>query len=209
MIGLIKKDLLFVKGISRLVLIFLLFLFIVIFAQDGFNFYYILPCIVFLVHFSTFSYDEFNNWDAYAISFPVKRKDIVKAKYLSGIIMMLLAFLVTVVILIGISIFKDMPIVDAIKSIVTTISIILVFESLMLPFVYKFGSEKGRIISIVGLFLVVALVGFILSKLNVFDNIGLMKFVMDFHYIIAPIGAIIIIVVSYFASRFIYERKEF
>ena len=162
MIGLIKKDLLFVKGISRLVLIFLLFLFIVIFAQDGFNFYYILPCIVFLVHFSTFSYDEFNNWDAYAISFPVKRKDIVKAKYLSGIIMMLFAFLVTVVILIGISIFKDMPIVDAIKSIVTTISIILVFESLMLPFIYKFGSEKGRIISIVGLFLVVALVGFIL-----------------------------------------------
>ena len=103
--GLIKKDLLFVKGISRLVLLFLLFLFIVLFVQDGFNFYYILPFIVFLVHFSTFSYDEFNNWDAYAISFPVKRKDIVKAKYLSGIIMMLLAFLVTVVILIGISIF--------------------------------------------------------------------------------------------------------
>ena len=209
MTGLIKKDLLFVKGISRLVLLFLLFLFIVLFVQDGFNFYYILPFIVFLVHFSTFSYDEFNNWDAYAISFPIKRKDIVKAKYLSGVIMMFLAFLGTVFILIGISFFKDVQIIDAIKRIITTISIIIAFESLMIPFIYKFGSEKGRIISIVGLFLLVALVGFILSKLNVFDDIGLMKFVMDFHYIIAPIGAIIIIVVSYFASRFIYERKEF
>ena len=97
MLGLVKKDLLMIKGNIRQVILFLVVFLILAFQEN--NIIVIVPVFVsMMVFITTFSYDEYNKWDAYAISLPVSRKNIVKAKYVASIILWAIALLVTVVI---------------------------------------------------------------------------------------------------------------
>ena len=97
MLGLVKKDLLMIKGNIRQVILFLVVFLILAFQEN--NIIVIVPVFVsMMVFITTFSYDEYNKWDAYAISLPVSRKNIVKAKYVASIILWVIALLVTVVI---------------------------------------------------------------------------------------------------------------
>ncbi len=84
--GLIIKDLLIVKSNLKIILV-LLFVYGLMSFQGSMDLTFILPFISIVIMISTFSYDTYNNWDAYVISLPDGRKNSVKAKYLVTIIL--------------------------------------------------------------------------------------------------------------------------
>ena len=209
MLGLIKKDLLMIKGNLRQAILFLV-VFIILALQEN-NIIVIVPVFVSMMIFmTTFSYDEYNKWEAYAISLPVSRKNIVKAKYFASIILWTIALLVTAVITVVMGIFEqNINYSEMIGMILGCVFSIVLLEALMFPLIFKFGVEKGRIGVFIGVFVIAALLGFIFTGIDLENANGFIEFFNNYYYILIPLVAVILMVISYFVSKKIYLKKEF
>ena len=209
MLGLIKKDLLMIKGNLRQVILFLVVFLILAFQEN--NIIVIVPVFVSMMIFmTTFSYDEYNKWEAYAISLPVSRKNIVKAKYFASIILWAIALLVTAVITVVMGIFEqNINYSEMIGMILGCVFSIVLLEALMFPLIFKFGVEKGRIGVFIGVFVIAALLGFIFTGIDLENANGFIEFFNNYYYILIPLVAVILMVISYFVSKKIYLKKEF
>ena len=206
--GLIKKDLLMIKGNLKYALLFLV-VFIIISLEDVSIIYYIPTFISMMIFITTFSYDEYNSWDAYAISMPVSRKDIVKSKYIASIILIFIAVIFTLIIslIIGL-VYNNINFQEIIANVLICAASIIILEAIMFPLIYKFGVEKGRIGIFVGIFGMALLIGFLLKNFNVDAN-NFIVFFDKYYYLIIPITLIIVLVISYLISKKIYWKKEF
>ena len=209
MLGLIKKDLLMIKGNLRQTILFLV-VFIILALQEN-NIIVIVPVFVSMMIFmTTFSYDEYNKWEAYTISLPVSRKNIVKAKYFASIILWAIALLVTAVITVVMGIFEqNINYSEMIGMILGCVFSIVLLEALMFPLIFKFGVEKGRIGVFIGVFVIAALLGFIFTGIDLENANGFIEFFNNYYYILIPLVAVILMVISYFVSKKIYLKKEF
>lgn len=106
MLGLIKKDLLLIKAnLKSMIIIFVIY--IMLAFQGTFDVTFIIPIIGIMLFISTFSYDDFNNWNSYAVTLPNGRKNVVRAKYIVSIILMIILAVVAFFIGIGISYIKQ------------------------------------------------------------------------------------------------------
>ena len=94
MLGFIKKDLLLIKGNLKS-LIFVILIYFLLMATGDFDISFIPPFLSTMIMLSTFSYDNYNNFDAYGITLPNGRRNIVLAKYLSTIILVIITTIVT------------------------------------------------------------------------------------------------------------------
>lgn len=209
MLGLVKKDLLMIKGNIRQVILFLVVFLVLAFQEN--NIIVIVPVFVsMMVFITTFSYDEYNKWDAYAIALPVSRKNIVKAKYVASIILWVIALLVTVVIT-GIMGFFEQNInyFEMFGMILGCVFSIVLLEAIMFPLIFKFGVEKGRIGLFVGVFAIAGLLGFIFTGIDLENANGFIEIFNEYYYILIPLVAVILLVISYFVSKRIYLKKEF
>lgn len=209
MLGLVKKDLLMIKGNLRQAILFLI-VFIILALQEN-NIIVIVPVFVSMMIFmTTFSYDEYNKWEAYAISLPVSRKNIVKAKYFASIILWVIALLVTVVITGIMGIFEqNLNYSEMFGMILGCVFSIVLLEAVMFPLIFKFGVEKGRIGVFIGVFVIAALLGFIFTGIDLENANGFIEFFNNYYYILIPLVVVILMVISYFISKRIYLKKEF
>ena len=209
MLGLVKKDLLMIKGNMRQVILFLVVFLILAFQEN--NIIVIVPVFVsMMVFITTFSYDEYNKWDAYAISLPVSRKNIVKAKYVASIILWAIALLVTVVITGIMGLFEqNLNYFEMFGMILGCVFSIVLLEAIMFPLIFKFGVEKGRIGLFVGVFAIAGLLGFIFTGIDLENATGFIEIFNKYYYILIPLAAVILLVISYFVSKKIYLKKEF
>lgn len=209
MLGLVKKDLLMIKGNMRQVILFLVVFLILAFQEN--NIIVIVPVFVSMIVFiTTFSYDEYNKWDAYAISLPVSRKNIVKAKYVASIILWAIALLVTVVITEIMGLFEqNINYFEMFGMILGCVFSIVLLEAIMFPLIFKFGVEKGRIGLFVGVFAIAGLLGFIFTGIDLENATGFIEIFNKYYYILIPLVAVILLVISYFVSKKIYLKKEF
>ena len=209
MLGLVKKDLLMIKGNIRQVILFLVVFLVLAFQEN--NIIVIVPVFVsMMVFITTFSYDEYNKWDAYAISLPVSRKNIVKAKYVASIILWAIALLVTVVITGIMGLFEqNINYFEMFGMILGCVFSIVLLEAIMFPLIFKFGVEKGRIGLFVGVFAIAGLLGFIFTGIDLENATGFIEIFNKYYYILIPLVAVILLVISYFVSKKIYLKKEF
>ena len=209
MLGLVKKDLLMIKGNIRQVILFLVVFLILAFQEN--NIIVIVPVFVsMMVFITTFSYDEYNKWDAYAISLPVSRKNIVKAKYVASIILWAIALLVTVVITGIMGLFEqNINYFEMFGMILGCVFSIVLLEAIMFPLIFKFGVEKGRIGVFIGVFAIAGLLGFIFTGIDLENATGFIEIFNKYYYILIPLVAVILLVISYFVSKKIYLKKEF
>lgn len=215
MLGLIKKDLLIVKNNLKLIGI-VLTIFFILALQDKFDITITLPFIAMIYLFaitlfiSTFSYDEFNKWDAYAVTLPNGRKNIVKSKYITSIILVICALIVTLSLNYLISFINDSLEFEKVISLVLGLTTGIIFvESIMLPIIFKFGIEKGRL----GLFgITIAITGIatiVSKKFDLSISINIIQFFNNYDFIIIPLVLIILLLLSYKISEKIYSKKEF
>ena len=92
--GLIIKDLLLMKENWKQLLLFGL-IFIVIGLEGNQILTFVPVFLSLMVLLSTFSYDDYNKWNSYAVTLPNGRKNIVRAKYIASICLSAIAILFT------------------------------------------------------------------------------------------------------------------
>ena len=214
--GLIIKDLCVIKNqMKSLLLVLALFIFLSIANKDATFVLFLIPFYMIMILITTFSYDEFNKWECYCNSLPLSRKEIVKAKYLlfnaTSLIVLVLGVLASFIIP---NFIENTTFESIYASIIGVAFGICLVISLLIPFYYKFGSQKGRIMLFLTVAILALLIGTITS-LDVFNNIELMNIInslnnlsLGMFTLLLIIVTIIIMTISYYISVKIYSNKE-
>lgn len=175
-----------------------------------------LPIVISLFTLSTISYDEFDNGNAFLFSLPITRKDYVLEKYIFGLISGIMSLLLgTVISLVAIGITKTGSFNEIFLTAGSLFPTILLILSIMLPFILKFGGEKGRI-AIIGVMGLIFVIGLLLIKTTEYLGIDLYvlinklpKFEPLVYIILFLLFSVVILGISYLISLTILKKKEF
>lgn len=148
---------------------------------------------------SLYAYDEKSGWCSYADAMPYSRAQQVSAKYISALVFICLVMLICTVgkALTGDSFIEDFSLL------VMLCGTGLLSAAVLLPFVLKFGSEKGR-----WAYYAVIIIAFVIAA-AVFDTgsaLGSMLIVNAAAYILA--GCVLLFGLSWLLSIKIYEKRE-
>lgn len=213
MIGFAKKDLFLLKGNAKVFLLMTIaFGFM---ALSNLSFLaFLVPMLIISLSSTLFNYDTYNNWDAYAISFPNGRKNAVLGRCTAILFLMGIGVLIVCLFAIGINLVQaNFPIQEAFLAILGSFIATVIILSLMIPFLYKFGSEKGRTIIFIIMFLIsfligVAYKGYQALNINI-DFTWVINMLNQYWFFIIPITCLLVIIISYTISKHIYLKKEF
>lgn len=200
--GLIRKDLYMMKTYFRISwLVVVLFLFVG--AVNGkATFYHAYSCMMGgIMPISILSYDEKERWMDYADTLPLSARAIVRSKYLLGLIFSL-AVTVLATVSYAVNCIKNL---GADLSAVSAKAAVFLFLSLLpaillMPVLFKFGVEKGRILYYLlfgALFFFLALTGFTDS---IAPDLSLSPFVL-------LAAAAVLWVVSLLISQAVYPKR--
>ena len=126
------------------------------------QFFFLYPLtMVGMIPVTLLSYDERDGWDKYSLTLPCTRAQLVSAKYLIGLIFGGVVFLlVELLLLIGLSMGGNF---DFLSMSSALLLMGLLGPSILMPFVFKFGSEKGRIAYYFVLALLFAVIAFLIG----------------------------------------------
>ena len=210
MLGLIKKDFLIIKAnLKSMVITFIVYLMLAF--QGTFDVTFIIPIIGIMLFISTFSYDDFNNWNSYAVTLPDGRRNVVRAKYIASIILMIILAVVAFSIGIGISYIKtnSINLDEIISSLMGTMLSSVIIISLLYPIVFKFGATNGRIILFAVVFGIAGIGTLIAQFIDMTPIINIINKLDNYLLIAIPIIYIILLGISYLISSKIYQNKEF
>lgn len=208
MLGLIKKDLLMTKGnLKSLAIILIIFSLMALSQNNDLSFFPIFISV--MLSISTFSYDEYNNWNSYAITFPNGRKNLIKAKYLSALFLSAIAAILSIGLLIGIGIINNnLNFQEILSSMLIAFFSIGLTIAIMYPIIFKFGVEKGRMAIFIGIFIITAIVGILIKKIKISIPQNILSFLNHNYLILLSILILILLLASYKISVHIYSKKE-
>lgn len=203
MIGLIIKDLINLKKLSKIYLLLMAFYFIVGMVggnQDMFSGMVVMLAV--MVPITALSYDEKNKWDRYALTMPLMRGTIVLSKYILGLIFLIAAFILA---FLSNIIFTETILYENLTINLTILSVGIIMMSFILPIILKFGVEKGRILMMIVIFTPVAII-VMLPKLGIPAP---EQETIEIFLKYLPVTAIITYALSILISMSIYKKKEF
>jgi len=199
--GLILKDLYNLSKQYKIVLILVVFYLVISLTNEDSSFFGGVVTILMVMQLVTaIAYDEKSKWDRYALAMPISRTDLVLSKYLLGGILLAIAFAANFIF--GMASGSE-PVETLIISVAMT-GVGLLFMFLILPFLFKFGVEKGRYIAML-IFFIPTGVLVIVSKM------GLQLPDEDFMSVFPVIGILVLIlagIISVSASLAIFKKKE-
>lgn len=203
MTGLILKDLLNLKRQGKLLGILILFyLFLSVSTKNSSFFGGVIAVMCALLPVTAMSFDERCKWDKYALTMPVNRRDLVLSKYILAAIFCAAGFLINFIYNL---ITGSGEITEVLQISLSLLSVGLFLLSLLLPILFKYGVEKGRLLMILVLFLPTAIViflssqGFSLPEGKNLDQLAWLFF---------P-AALLLFFISISVSVGIYRKKEF
>ena len=210
MLGLIKKDFLIIKAnLKSMVITCIVYLMLAF--QGTFDVTFIIPIIGIMLFISTFSYDDFNNWNSYAVTLPDGRRNVVRAKYIASIILTVVLGIIALAIGIGISYIKTNAINlnEIISSLMGTALSSITIISLLYPIVFKFGATNGKIILFAVVFGIGGIVALVSNFIDMTSVINMINGLDNYSLIAIPIISVILLGISYLISNKIYQNKEF
>ncbi len=210
MLGLIKKDFLLIKAnLKSMAIIFIVYL--ILAFQGTFDVTFIIPLIGIMLFISTFSYDDFNNWNSYAVTLPDGRRNVVRAKYIASIILTVILGAVALAISAGISYTKtnNINVDEIMSSLMETMLSSVIIISLLYPIVFKFGATNGRIILFAVVFGIAGIGTLIAQFVDMTSIINMINRLDSYSLIAIPIISVILLGISYLISNKIYQNKEF
>ncbi len=154
MIGLIKYDLMQIySGIKGgFVALYLAFMAVLnVFGGTGNIFSMIIIFVFAMFGIAAFNYEEAYHWDRYVAALPVSGRQIVLARY--GMIGICMAAGVAASLLLGcismIAGTMELSMTDYVLLLVQCLAIAVLYMEIMVPVMYRFGAERGRIIMLV------------------------------------------------------------
>lgn len=209
MMGMIKKDILMIRNNIKVILVAILICILGSLTNDM-TLLFIIPFMTVMISISTFSYDDFNNWHAYAVTLPSGRKSVVKGKYIATVLLTIVATIMCVLLSIIMSGFRGpLDLDETISSIVGSLFALIILISILFPIIFKYGSEKGRIILFIGCFALFGILAILAEVIKVDIPVSIISFLDSYALIIIPIISIVILFISYKISQRIYLKKEF
>ncbi len=216
MSGLIVKDFLILRKTLRSYLLILAVYVAVAFAGywsssfvGGF-----MMVMVALLPMNTFAYDKQAKWDVYGLSLPVGRTKTVAARYLAVLIMFAASAALTIVLgaVMNLAGRMEEELGEYLFACALCIVIAMLANAMMLPFLYKFGPERARIMffGVIGVIALAAAVFLIplggLEWLKSLDAPTLEQIAA------VPVAAVIaglaLLVLSFLLSRHFYGNQD-
>lgn len=208
--GLIWKDICLMGVLvkSYVIICFVFLILSVAGVYDGSFVATFLVMIGVMIPINTFAYDEQAKWDKYAAALPVGRRGVVQAKYLFTVLVCLTCISLSVLsqlLLLALGKADAENLVQVMLVSVAPGGAGALMNAVLLPLLFKFGSQKGRLYLM--LVMGVAVGGFVggalaISKLGL-DN-GILVALMS----AAPVLGFLSLVPSYFLSMGIYQKKD-
>lgn len=180
-----------------------LFVIVAFFALSFFGrssqYFFLYPLMmVGMIPVTLLSYDERDSWDKYSLTLPCTRAQLVSAKYLIGLIFGGVVFLlVELLLLIGLSMGGNF---DFLSMSSALLLLGLLGPSLLMPFSFKFGSEKGRL----AYYFVIAL---IFAVVAILAGMGFYVYLEHFSWLVIA-AAILLYLCSWRLSILFYEKRE-
>ncbi len=205
--GLLLKDWYLLKGYYRYyLLIDVIFGICGSFVTDN-MFVVLYPCLLNgIVAGSLLSVDEKERWDMYASTMPYSRAQMVSSKYLMSLMLSGVYLLLLLLVQLCLGVFKrDSGVWEQILFILTVmIPLSLVMPAGMLPPLYKFGVEKGRVAYYIVLLVPSIIIG-ILCGLKV-DIKGILSLDRADFWLVG--ASVLFYAGSWLLSIKIYEKRE-
>lgn len=216
MFNLIIKDILIQKKTVLFTFVYMIFL--IVFLKEG-GFVSAMAIVSYMLVITGFSLEEKNKSDIMLNSLPIKRRDIVLAKYISVFIYFVVGiaayFLTAIVIrLLGSPITIHSV---TLEEIIGALFAITILNGIYIPILFKVGYTKSRVVIFIMFFLVFFL-GAAFTKItskiqsNVFIKTIANFFTSksDMQILVYLLGAIIIMILgSFLLSVKLYENREF
>lgn len=205
MLKMIRKE--FLVNISYL---WFMLVFFIIFYTFKFSSQMALMFIAMGVIINSFYYDEKSKAEIYYASLPMKRSNMVLAKYLFIILFFFSTALFIFVLDFSLhELLSDYLGRNRLNGVYLSaiLLIILLFTAMLLPFLYKFGLMKG--IVYFGLFFTIVF-SLLMLKKGIFEVASDMVMKMfSYNPIAIPFAlTIVLMTVSYFISIMIYRKKD-
>lgn len=217
MTGLILKDFLNLKKNFKIFgLLTIFYGFLAYTSGDSSFFSSIFTMLIAVLTISLYSYDEAAKWDAYALTMPISKENVVQGKYIMMLLLTLFGSVFGFAFSAIISILKDNgSMLDMIRSCGFGSVIVIIFYSITIPFITKLGVEKARMVFF-AVYIIPFAIYYILSrrikegKLEVPERIvDLISIISKNVYIIIPLTVLAALMISYSISIRIYHKKEF
>lgn len=152
---------------------------------------------------SLFAYDEACKWNLFALSLPVSKRLLVRSRYTYLMMMMLAATCFSFLFQVA----NGSPFgVQALLQIIISVAVSLLLIGILVPLMYRFGTQTARILLMLGI-LLIFLLGFLLQKASVSLDILLDQGVV-FLVAVACALCLLLFFVSYLISCKIMEKKQ-
>lgn len=153
-----------------------------------------------LITITTCAYDERSGWDKYALTMPVGKRELVLSKY----VISLLTLAVGMLVFVGLNLLLQIEPSEflLLTGIFTALGLIVM--DVVLPIIFRFGTEKGRILLIL-VFLVPTVLGLLMEKSSLNLQVSLSA---DGMCMLALGLGVILFPVSAYFSLVLYGRRE-
>lgn len=208
--GLILKDLYTLKKQFSFIGLYMVLIAVMSFMMDNpYTFIAVISMIVVMSPMTAMSYDHQCEWEKYADTLPLKRSVIVMSRYGLGMLLLIPVFLYDIIVnIISNRNFSGGILLDSVYISVIISGISIIALSFIMPFIFKFGVEKGRIIIILFCMVIGGALGAFLSIDVSEDMISILSNKTLLTAIVIA-SAVIVLSISIIISTKIYEKKEF
>ena len=210
MMGLIKKDvylsLSMLKSYVVVAAVFALLTMTGIYDISFFVTYLSVMCI--MIPVNLFAYDEQARWDKYAAALPAGRAGVVKARYLFTILICFGTLVFALLLQLIVALFtgvQGQERTDLLLSGLLPTAYGIFMNAVLLPLLFKFGSQKGRI------YLILALgvgVGVIFGGLTGLKKMGIPLSALTVPFFALPVAGLLVLMPSYLLSKRILFQKD-
>ncbi len=145
MTGLLLKDLLNLKRMLKqyLVILGVMCVWSVMMKNPSFISMYLVLCTAMIIP-STFSYDEYAQFDKYALTMPLTRKNLVQEKYLLLLLLIGSGMALGILVSVFLNLFIQENPLELVGVGGVMGCLFLVVYSIVVPLIYKLGAEKAR-----------------------------------------------------------------
>lgn len=217
MTGLILKDFLILRKTLRSYLFIM-----IVYAAIAFSGVWtadivgvLMVVVLMMLPMNIFAYDKQCQWDTYGLALPVGRTRTVAARYLC--VLLLCVFSVALTAVLGVALYAAGRVEEPVEFMVTCsvmgLMSVLV-NAIMLPFLYKFGPERARMMFfgiMGGVVLLIAAFLFPLGGLNWLKSLELTEPTFKQATIIPTVAALaglVLLALSFLLSRYFYGSKD-
>lgn len=208
--GLLLKDLLGMKSFFKFFLVILVICLVPAFSTQSGDFSAGFSCTVFIfvggmMGFTSFAYDKAYGWDSYVLTLPYTRKQIVLSKYLFSLLITgigaALGIGVNLILMASGLAGQD---ADIWSMTGLVLCMVVIFISIMIPLMFRYGAEKARILVIV-IFLVPFMLFVLLGGEHGAE--GMMEMINSM-ILWLPFITAAGLILSWFLSVHIYSKRE-